>query len=207
VELLFHPERNSGLILRADILSDGAPLSASKDLVEYLSEDFVCTRNIVRRLVPRQPNRDPSLDQDCTFFVRATYPSSTGVEDGDDEECLIIISPRIDENTNTVPWYHPPVRHLSFRYFSNPSGEGNALIRIGIVPLVEEQNISDIPVDTAVNAGHLNSAGVDPTSRLYRTCLSLLETAYKYGKGKATGYRKRVVHDVRPFSLRLLLIH
>jgi tRNASer (uridine44-2'-O)-methyltransferase len=35
----------------------------------------------------------------------------------------------------------------------------------------------------------------DPNSRLYRTCLALLETLHRYGWGAMTNYQKRVIHD------------
>ena len=35
----------------------------------------------------------------------------------------------------------------------------------------------------------------DPNSRLYRTCLALLETLHRYGWGAMTNYKKRVIHD------------
>ena len=72
-----------------------------------------------------------------------------------------------------MPWYHPAVFHLAFRYLE---GE-QPTIRIEVVPRLDEQD----PLD--VNA------------RLYRTCLALLETVYRYGRGISTNYRKRVHHD------------
>jgi tRNASer (uridine44-2'-O)-methyltransferase len=37
----------------------------------------------------------------------------------------------------------------------------------------------------------------DPNSRLYRTCLALLDTLHRYGWGALamTNYQKRVIHD------------
>ena len=41
----------------------------------------------------------------------------------------------------------------------------------------------------------LPNTPTDPNSRLYRTCLALLETLHRYGWGAMTNYKKRVQHD------------
>jgi tRNASer (uridine44-2'-O)-methyltransferase len=41
----------------------------------------------------------------------------------------------------------------------------------------------------------LHGTPTDPNSRLYRTCLALLETLHRYGWGAMTNYQKRVIHD------------
>ncbi|KAF8318644.1 DUF1613-domain-containing protein, partial [Clavulina sp. PMI_390] len=171
-DILLHPERNTSLILRADILSDGAPLNAPTAV--KIIPGYVPTRNLLRRLLPRQKNRDPSLDQDCTFLVAQ---SSSGAaphasEDSTVLPTLVVLSPRFDDPDDlSLPWYHPPVKHLAFRYIP-PTLE---------VVLVDHER--DAPLVR------------DSSSRLYRTCLALLETLYRYGRGKMTGYKKRVVHD------------
>ncbi|KAF8317514.1 uncharacterized protein EI90DRAFT_3085214, partial [Cantharellus anzutake] len=144
-------------------------------------------RNMVRRLIPRMPQRDRGVDQDCTFLVADAH--SMEHEDGAEDVSLVILSPRIeidpeDGKEITLPWYHPRVRHLAFRYTTNDSGE--ASLRIEIIPL-------DSAAGTSI--GLTDNGGVDTTSRLYRTCVSLLETIFKYGRGKMTGYKKRVIHD------------
>jgi tRNASer (uridine44-2'-O)-methyltransferase len=42
----------------------------------------------------------------------------------------------------------------------------------------------------------LPGTSLDPGARLYRTCLSLLETLHRYCWGALTHYKKRVAHDV-----------
>ena len=166
-----YPERNSSLILRAEILSDGSPINTPSTLRNL--SGFRAYRNLLRRLLPRQPQRDVPLDQDCSFYMEFAHED---VQEDKQACCLMILSPRL-ESGQQLPWYHPPVRHLAFRYVEGE--HGSASIRIEIIPT--EDSIS---------------APTDPKSRLYRTCLALLETVYKYGKGFATGYKKRVVHDV-----------
>jgi len=69
-----------------------------------------------------------------------------------------------------LPYYHPSVSQLAFRYLNHEQ-----MLQIEVVPR------PDTPTD-------LNS-------RLFRTCLSLLETLHRCGWGLVTNYKKRVIHD------------
>ena len=85
-----------------------------------------------------------------------------------------------------MPFYHPTVSHIAFRYIRGVLSSGNsetfdqARLRIEVIPL---PSTTSTPPPT------------DPNSRLYRTCLALLETVHRYGYGALTNYRKRVHHD------------
>ena len=70
-----------------------------------------------------------------------------------------------------MPYYHPTVHHLAFRYIPAET----PLLRLEIVPLPETP--------------------IDLNSRIYRTCLALLDTLHRYGWGALTNYKKRVHHD------------
>lgn len=75
-------------------------------------------------------------------------------------------------NNTPLPYYHPTVTHLAFQYLrSSPS----STLRVEVVPLP--------------------GTPIDSNSRLYRTCLALLDTLDRYGWGAMTNYRKRVLHD------------
>jgi tRNASer (uridine44-2'-O)-methyltransferase len=83
----------------------------------------------------------------------------------------LILTPIIDKNT-PLPYYHPTVFHLAFQYIaSSPT----SMLRIEAVPYP--------------------GTPTDPDSRLYRTCLALLDTLDRYGWGAMTNYKKRVMHD------------
>lgn len=130
---------------------------------------YTSSRNIHRLLLPRRPSRDGSLEQDCTFYLShdstASHPS------------VLVLTPRLAEQ-GTLPYYHPTVAHLAFRYataWNRDALVANHLI-IEIVPL--------------------NTTQIDVSSRIYRTCLALLETLDRYGWGAANNYQKRVTHDV-----------
>ena len=88
----------------------------------------------------------------------------------------MILTPLLPPD-NEMPYYHPTVSHLAFRFISSSSqdepDEGH--LRIEVVPLP----------GTDLSLG----------GRLYRTCLALLETLHRYGWGAQTHYQKRVLHD------------
>ncbi|THH05531.1 hypothetical protein EW146_g9878 [Bondarzewia mesenterica] len=156
-QLIDHPEYNSTLILRSETLQDST--DEFPDLAPEL-EGLIPIRNIHRLLLPRRPMRDSSLEQHCTLYsTSSTAPPS-----------LLVLTPIVSPHSS-LPYYHPTVFHLAFRYLSSSP----ASLRIEVVPL----------------PGTL----LDPDSRLYRTSLALLETLHRYGWGTLTQYRKRVAHD------------
>ena len=158
-QLIHHPEYNSTLILRSETVSESTSdfPSAAPQL-----EGFQQIRSIHRKLLPRRPGRDAGLEQHCTL-----YSSSAA----DDDFPLVLVLTPILEDGAALPYYHPTVLHLAFRYIPSEV----PVLRIEIVP------IPGTPLD-------LNS-------RLYRTCLALLDTVHRYGWGAMTNYKKRVHHD------------
>ncbi|KAF8589158.1 DUF1613-domain-containing protein [Ramaria rubella] len=173
--LINHPEYNSSLILRTEIISDQTanvhdPLesSASGTMIPSL-RGYTATRNICRRLLPRRPNRDGPLEQDCTMFLSCdaavSFPST------------LILTPHPAKD-GTLPYYHPAVEHLAFRYLSGDESTVGGVCHLAIEIIA------------------LESVQIDLSSRIYRTCLALLETLDRYGWGAANNYQKRVFHDV-----------
>ena len=132
-------------------------------------------RNIRRRLLPRRPGRDSLIDQDCTFYTDTN--TSHDNEDTDSASCLVL-TPLLSPGS-AMPFYHPAVFHLAFRYLPSPNlSEDNSRIRIEVVPQPDAPDPKDI------------------NSRLYRTCIALLETVHRYGWGFTTNYQKQVFHDL-----------
>ncbi|KAF8225879.1 DUF1613-domain-containing protein [Tricholoma matsutake] len=158
-QLIHHPEYNSTLILRSqtvDEITSDFPLSIPRLKGRQI------TRVIHRRLLPRRPGRDASLDQYCSLYTSddMSYTSSD----------TLVLTPFL--NNTPLPYYHPTVTHLAFQYLrSSPS----STLRVEVVPLP--------------------GTPIDSNSRLYRTCLALLDTLDRYGWGAMTNYRKRVLHD------------
>ena len=92
---------------------------------------------------------------------------------------MLVLTPILPPDGGDLPYYHPTVTHLAFRFVestSSSSGPAAAALRIEAVPFP--------------------GTSLDPGARLYRTCLSLLETLHRYGWGALTNYKKRVAHDV-----------
>ncbi|EJD53147.1 DUF1613-domain-containing protein [Auricularia subglabra TFB-10046 SS5] len=117
-------------------------------------------RAMRRILLPRRPGRDTSVTQDCIFYASLEHDAPA--------TCLVL-TPLLGPD-QTLPYYHPRVRHIAFRLFEST-------LRIEAVPL------PDTPPLTL-------------ESRLYRTCLSLLDTAQRYLWGQTIHWQKRVRHDL-----------
>lgn len=158
-QLVHHPEYNSTLILRSETLWD-----STSDIPPTAPElhGFRRVRNIHRNLLPRRPGRDAGLEQHCTLYSLSA---------GDDDCPAVLVLTPIVEDGGSLPYYHPTVHHLAFRYIPAET----SLLRIEIVPLPGTLTDSD--------------------SRTYRTCLALLDTLHRYGWGALTNYKKRVLHD------------
>jgi len=148
------------LILRSDTLGDiTTNFSASVPIFENLRP----LRCIHRKLLPRRPGRDDELEQFCTLYG----PSGT---DHSDLVSTLVLTPIIPPGSS-LPYYHPTVSHLGFRY------------------------ISSEPPTLQIDAVLLPDTPSNLNSRLYRTCLSLLDTLHRYGWGAVINYKKRVIHD------------
>jgi tRNASer (uridine44-2'-O)-methyltransferase len=227
-ELAYHPEQNSGLILRAEPLPD-SDVGRDEDaaLGERLGLDML-TRGSVR-FIPRQPQRDSRIDQQIT-----AYSSASG------DRGLVVKTPQAC-NAAEVPFYHPPVRRLAFLWDTEGADEEyveeEGKHRIYGTISVAYLPFEDTPCGTEFLAPHprpprrrsplapASSDGVVPPPavmeedtpeaqaaakaeaqavaerRLQRTCLALLERLHKHGHGSAQGYVKRVLHDVGQLSL------
>lgn len=134
-------------------------------------EGYLATRSILRKLLPRRPGRDGSLEQDCMLYQT----------EHDFEPTVGVLAPRLPHG-RVLPYYHPSVSHLAFRYVSSDANESSADEEKTCYLIIEVIPLSDQPIEIS--------------SRLYRTCLALLETIDRYGWGCANNYKKRVIHDV-----------
>ncbi|TFK33395.1 DUF1613 domain-containing protein [Crucibulum laeve] len=158
-QLIHHPEYNSTLILRSDVIAEIT--SHFPEKVPTL-EGFQPVRCIHRKLQARRPGRDASLEQYCTLYS----PTDSELQ----VPTVLVLTPIVPPGS-TLPYYHPAISHLAFRYLSSS------------------------PPTLLIEALPLPNTPTDPNSRLYRTCLALLETLHRYGWGAMTNYKKRVQHD------------
>jgi tRNASer (uridine44-2'-O)-methyltransferase len=166
--LIYYPELTIALILRAEIISKDDRLHW-EDLVhnamdqEEQIKGFISCETVHRKLIPKVPERDAPLRQDCILY-RA--------EDGMDIQ-LVVFIPKMDPKQR-MPHYHPDVKAIAFQYIPSTSDD-TSILRI------------DIPLD--------DPSAALPSSRLFKTCVVLLDTISKHGWGLFNGYKKRVVHD------------
>ena len=159
--LIHHPEYNSTLILRSETISE-----SESDIPSTVPKlrGYLPLRTIHRKLLPRRPGRDAGLEQYCTM-----YASDSG--GGDQNVPILLVLTPIVEPGSLLPYYHPTVSHLAFRYVPTDPPR----LQIEVVPL------PNTPTDVS--------------SRLYRTSLALLDTLHRYGHGAIINYKKRVLHD------------
>jgi tRNASer (uridine44-2'-O)-methyltransferase len=160
IQLIQHPEYNSTLILRSEelsVLTDNFPACLPS------LPDLRPVRTIHRKLLPRRPERDASMEQFCTFYVPTSFC--------DPHPTALVLTPSPSEE-GVLPYYHPPVSHLLFAYLSLSPPR----LQISII-------------------SHPPSARTDSSSKLYRTCLALLDAVHRYGWGAMVNYQKRVLHD------------
>ena len=189
LNLIKNPNVMSSHLFRADIFYDSATDSStlktdgaktfSSTFTQHMKAelrprpieipDYVWQRTFVRNLVPRNRQLDRDMIQTCHIFSRedkATMSDTT----------LVIYLPHVQDPEN-MPWYHPSVQAVAFSYTSSASSKN----------------------DTSTIAIHICLFQSTPLStlqpRLDRTCLNLLQTIHKHGRGQQAGYQKRVHHD------------
>ncbi|KAF8274494.1 hypothetical protein EI94DRAFT_1675134 [Lactarius quietus] len=165
-QLIHHPEYNSTLILRSEVIEESAEVFP--ELVPLL-QGLRPVRNIHRRLLPRRPTRDSGLEQHCTLYAPSDPSDWEAIH-----PTVLVLTPILPSG-RSLPYYHPTVTHLAFHVIL-PTPSESVVLRIEALPLP--------------------GTPLDPGARLYRTCLSLLDTLHRYGWGTLTHYKKRVLHDV-----------
>ncbi|GAA5967779.1 hypothetical protein JCM3765_001437 [Sporobolomyces pararoseus] len=201
IELIHFPEHSSSTILRADILADenfeeqshSTEKGKGKERAieqQYDIEGYELKRRIRRKILPKRPQFDHSMEQECLIYTRQHASSSSLDTPEDSTEALVLFVVDLElleqeTGKKEPPYYHPQVSTLAFRYLpasldSSLSSPPSATLRIDLVPL---------PSNSL-------SAPLNPQDRLFRTCLSLLRTIDKVSKGFNTGYEKRVNHDL-----------
>lgn len=135
VDLIFHPERNSKNIRRADILADTDADNNSEPIGicgEVKMEGMICTRVIRRRLMPRNPNLDRELEQWCYLYAM----------EGEQAPNLVIYLSHFKDGE--VPYYVPEVRGIAFEL-------RNGKIYIAYLPLFEASTIDERLLRIALN--------------------------------------------------------
>jgi len=157
-------------------------------------------RRLRRKLLPRKPNIDKPLEQDCLFLVDRDPLAQQGI---------VVLLPDVKEEKD-VPFYHPILRKLAFEYrpsssfqeSDDPNIVPRGKIRISALPFPSSGSDGTNSVQDALSARAETGTVVNKLlpQRTIRTCMHLLETLYKHAWGAERGYEKRVIHDVSGFN-------
>ena len=124
-QLINHPEYNFTLILRSEVIREDT--SNFPDLIPSFQVSKKI-RYIHRRLSPRRPERDATLDQFCTLYATTTSASSPLPD--------MLVLTRLIEPGTPLPYYHPSVCHLAFScLLLDPP-----LLQIEVIPLPTDVN-------------------------------------------------------------------
>lgn len=191
-EMILNPNYNTSWILRADILSDSliSDNGIGKELTpNYQHGDigsrpqthasarnievrgFSPTRKLVRKFIPRNPERDKAANQTCIFFEEDRAPESLW------KKKTLVVYVAHASTVEELPYYLPAVRAVAFLHEENHLLKEEEQRKISIYYLLFESS-------TLL------------TTRLERTALRLMERIIKVGIGNVNGYEKRVHHDI-----------
>ncbi|KAI0906124.1 hypothetical protein F4823DRAFT_608252 [Ustulina deusta] len=173
--LIRNPNINSSWLFRADILIEQDSVQALTQNIEANETSlkplvaqftgFHLDKLLVRRLIPRNPQRDPPLDQTCLIYY------SCGTGETETSSSMVVYKPHVSSPSD-VPFYHPKVEGVAFLH------EWDSRISEGTV---------------SIHYHFFDEYTSSP--KLARTGLHLLSTLHKHGEGAKAGYVKRVQHD------------
>ncbi|KAF2083712.1 DUF1613-domain-containing protein, partial [Saccharata proteae CBS 121410] len=181
LNLILRPDIASTYIFRAEIFYDSFNDPAGTFLQHVKAEyrplscetpaGYALQQTIVRRMVPRNPQRDDALVQTCHIYKKSKGASEEATEE---EKNLVIYLPHAN-SAEAIPFYHPTVHALAFLHTWSPSTPDPQ---------------STLSIHYSLFPGH------PLTPRLTRTALSLLTLINKHSLGQKAGYTKRVHHDL-----------
>lgn len=156
-------------------LDDTKPRKVNAEIVSL-------EREIVRRLIPRNPLRDAVINQSCIILTNRVDEPKQG-DDGEstkEDSILIVYLPHIQE-PDEIPYYLPPVWAVGIFYHD--------------YTLSVHYQLFDKD-DEKKDATAVPFSEVDSTERIIRIAHHIGETAFKHSYGAKTGFRKRVHHDL-----------
>ncbi|KAL6945123.1 hypothetical protein ACO0QE_002568 [Hanseniaspora vineae] len=196
-----HPNINSTIILRADLLVEIEPSRAKKENKDLIATDFsndsminYITTNI-QDTTFRDINLHNSMDDLngkwhlLKGYVRRIIPRNPSkdaiinqsclvLENENKKDVLIIYTPHI-QNQDQCPFYIPKVASVGILFQPNS-------LSVHYIPFAETSSTDSPEL----------SIFTDQQQRIVRTALRLLQTAYKHSKGCKNGYSPKVKHDL-----------
>ncbi|PKS09358.1 hypothetical protein jhhlp_003972 [Lomentospora prolificans] len=165
---VLNPNYNSSWLFRADILAEEEGCIPRESFVAQgrsfgtSFEGFDLEKGLVRRLIPRNPNRDNPLEQTCLFLKSQEREGCV--------RAIVVYFPHISTPEES-PFYHPQVRGIAHLH------EWDTTASTGTV---------------SVHLWHFDSDDLRSSNKVQRTALMLLQHLHKHGQGAVTGYVKRV---------------
>lgn len=186
-DMILNPNYNTSWVLRADILFDS---HRPENIVEESSVDgeaskgpethvsvrhinmrgFSPARKLVRKFIPRNPERDRVSNQTCIFFEEEPAPEGLWKK-----RTLVVYLAHVS-TAEELPYYLPAVKAVAF---------------------LHEENVLEAENQNKISIHYLPFEPSTPlTTRLERTALRLMERIIKVGNGTVNGYEKRVHHDL-----------
>jgi len=149
-------------------------------LLEHEIEGFALEWSVVRKLIPRNPNLDAPMMQTCHLY-NSTADISITTPDGAREHFqaqryMVIYIPHAS-SPEEIPYYHPTLHALAMLYTHLPS-----------------PSLTQSPGTLSIYFHPHTTHPID--IRLTRTALKLLQIIHKHARGRASGYKKRVHHDL-----------
>ncbi|KJZ79364.1 tRNA (uracil-O(2)-)-methyltransferase [Hirsutella minnesotensis 3608] len=188
MNMIRNPNLNSSWLFRADILHDdaqdiGESLSSSLQVKPIVRDirDFACQRTLVRKLIPRNERRDQPMEQTCTLHCSSV--DSTLVKS------LVIYTPHVS-SASELPFYHPKVRGIAHLHEWDPACASGS-ISVHFLPFQPRDHGRQLDDDQEQAPDEALTS-----TRLRRTAYHLLEILNKHGHSSASGYVKRVHHDI-----------
>lgn len=136
-------------------------------------------REIVRRLIPRNPRRDPVLNQTCSIFTNRVEKT----ENHDEQDSILIVYSPHTKYSSECPFYLPPAKGVGILYHNK---------NVSVHYLLYDDDISKNPD----SPDYVPLPERDLSDRIFRIAHHLGETAYKHSCGAKAGYKKRVHHDI-----------
>ncbi|KAI9893334.1 MAG: tRNA(Ser) Um(44) 2'-O-methyltransferase [Vezdaea aestivalis] len=143
MNLIWNPNINSTFVFRADCVYDDGHAEQNGQVREgderprpVIIEGYQATRTIVRRMIPRNPQRDKTLFQTCVVLE----PKGDS-----DSRVLVVYIPHAD-SVDEIPFYHPKISGLAYLY-----AHGNLCISFKFFEALSEQDLSDRLIRTATS--------------------------------------------------------
>ena len=89
----------------------------------------ILKRRVLRKLIPRNTQLDPPLEQWCYIYHLLRSPASTGH--------IVVYVPQV-RSEKDIPWYHPPIKAMAYFYENTEAGPS---LSIHFLPLTLDSEV------------------------------------------------------------------